>query len=226
MPAVRGPHFKRSRVTQPTLAGVQGAEGDVAPSQRIQTAGTLVEKQWVADTLTMSEQELDNGGDLSLDSIIRDMSLSHAWKSSLIFCAALEAAVTASTALAIDAGPDVIQSTLAGVLEDFVAAAGVRPDIALMGIARFAQFAGLTDASKRVVPPDLIADALKVTLVVDPALSSDALILAASPFCEFYEDAPAPLSIGVPSVLELSLTFSGNVATYVPSEAVFGFTTS
>lgn len=223
-----GASFLRPRTTQPTLVGATGAEGNIPPSRRWQTTGDVVTKTPVGFVIALSEQELDMGGDFTLDSLATDVARSYAAYTAGLHCASIESAISASGVLSTTATSDVVMSTLAGAIPAFATAANnVLPDTLLMSTTRFAQLAALVDSSDRPVAPALIADALNVRLVVDPGFQPGTLALAASSYLEWFEpELPSVVRVGAPSTLEVVVSFSSSVASYVPSAALHGFTTS
>ena len=224
-----GPSFLRPRTTQPSLVSAQGAETNVLPSQRWQYLGDQVDKIIVGFVVTMSEAQLDFGGEFSVQSLTQDVARSYSQHTDAMHCTAIQDAVTASDVLATNADAATTMATLGGAIKTFSAASnGVLPTVLFASVARASQLASLVDTAGRPVPGALLADALGVQLVVDPAFSDDGfLALAAAQYIEYYEpDLQRILQIGAPSTAELNISFSSSVASFVPANAVFSFPTS
>lgn len=240
MPA-GGKTFNRPLVTQRTIAGVQVNEFDELTSQTLAISPDTVTKQTHGTVLNLSEQDIDWTDPALLQIAIEDMAESYAISTESAACEALEDACTPGNNnvghLSLTADSAIFMSSVAAAAANVYNTSKRLPDTLYAAPDRWAYLIGLTDDDGRPLFPHLSpvnafgvgdlstfrmeSSIVGLDLVVSPFFQHGFFAVAASQFCEQYEQNKGLLQIPVPSTLSLVVAYRGYFATLVQPKALF-----
>lgn len=197
-----GKTYTRPIVTQHTLVGLQAAELDELVGQPLKIESISCTKKTAGGYVPISLQNRDWTQPAIMNYIGESMVGSMVNFTEAQAAAALVAAVTQTAALPADADAAEWAAAVADAMAQVYAAVGQRPNTLYVAPDKWAALIALTDTSGRPLfaslgasnNPGTISQPWGLNLVVSQALAAGTVIVGASEYLEFGEDADIQLT--------------------------------
>lgn len=216
-----GSSFNRPKIAQWTLAGEQLTELAELASQDMQIDPIEVSKRTVGGAIKISVQNRDWTDPAILGILSSDLIRQTFDKTEALVAVALEAGITQTEDLALNADPDVVTAAIYAAAEQVIDSIGDTPNFLLVSPDQWARLGALSGTDLRPIFPtygasnapgvmganSMAANPYGLPLVVSRHLSAGTIILGNSNWFETYESGINNLQLPSPSTLSFDLAY-------------------